>query len=264
MRVSTRLVSVLLFVACLFMSVPAQAITSGEPDGDAHPYVGLLVFQTGNTLLLCSGALVAPRVFLTAGHCTSGATRAWVSFAPAYQPGTFPGAFVTGQPHAHPLYNEVNRNTYDIGVVILDSPVYLSRYAQLPQAQLLDSYATQRGLHDLFFTIVGYGTRSVKPFVEEGLVRYHAPTDLITLSSALASGAHLQITGNPGNGRGGTCSGDSGGPALLEDSDTVTGVASFVLNQNCMGTSFYYRVDTQESLAFVNSYLAQVPANITG
>ena len=64
----------------------AGAITNGVPDGDDHPYVGLLVFDVyvpgvGNVpAWRCSGALIAPNVVLTAGHCTDGAVAARIWF----------------------------------------------------------------------------------------------------------------------------------------------------------------------------------------
>ena len=44
----------------------AGAITNGQPDGDNHPYVGLLIFDVGGVpAWRCSGALIAPDVVLT-------------------------------------------------------------------------------------------------------------------------------------------------------------------------------------------------------
>ena len=59
------------------------AITNGQPDGEGHPYVGLLVFEQDypelgyKILWRCSGALISPNVVWTAGHCTNGAQLAW-------------------------------------------------------------------------------------------------------------------------------------------------------------------------------------------
>jgi len=49
----------------------AAAISDGAPDGNGHPYVGLMVAQTadGTPLWRCSGTLISPTLFLTAGHC---------------------------------------------------------------------------------------------------------------------------------------------------------------------------------------------------
>ena len=63
---------------------PASAITDGVPDGNGHPYVGLMVAQDshGNPLWRCSGTLLSPTVYLTAGHCTEApAAHAEVFFA---------------------------------------------------------------------------------------------------------------------------------------------------------------------------------------
>jgi hypothetical protein len=63
-------------------ALPAAAITGGELDGEAHPNVGLMIADIdGEPAWRCSGTLIAPDVFLTAGHCTGdGATGARVWF----------------------------------------------------------------------------------------------------------------------------------------------------------------------------------------
>jgi V8-like Glu-specific endopeptidase len=68
-----KVVVVLAVLAILVVAVaPVGAITDGEPDNNRHPYVGLMVAfdDDGNRLWRCSGTLVSPTVFLTAGHCT--------------------------------------------------------------------------------------------------------------------------------------------------------------------------------------------------
>ena len=67
----------------------------------------------------------------------------------------------------------------------------------------------------------------------------------------------LLLSNNPRTG--GTCFGDSGGPNFLGSGDTesnvVAGVTSFGLNGNCAGTGGVFRMDRQNVLDFVNSFL---------
>src|SRR5215212_683261 len=67
MRRSSILLSVAAVLIGLLAAVaPAGAITNGVPDGAAHPYVGIIF----NDEAFCTGTLLSPTVFLTAGHCT--------------------------------------------------------------------------------------------------------------------------------------------------------------------------------------------------
>jgi secreted trypsin-like serine protease len=66
---------------------------------------------------------------------------------------------------------------------------------------------------------------------------------LVNTQSNNNGGFNLQTSGN-GDGKGGTCSGDSGGPIFYPaNSNQIVAVTSFGLNQWCRGTDFSYRVD---------------------
>src|SRR6187455_2895470 len=74
MRTGIRAFASALAAASLLIAIvaaPASAITHGTLDGDDHPYVGLMTAHaaTGEYLWRCSGTLVSPTVFVTAGHC---------------------------------------------------------------------------------------------------------------------------------------------------------------------------------------------------
>src|SRR3989442_7401577 len=58
----------LVAIVVLTTATSAQAIVYGHPDGTRHPFVGM-VFQNGADAG-CSGTLISPTVFVTAGHCT--------------------------------------------------------------------------------------------------------------------------------------------------------------------------------------------------
>jgi hypothetical protein len=99
-------------LAILLAGGVAQAIINGEPDSglNAHPYVGALVSVPtsgefkGQRIPLCSGTLISPKVFLTAGHCTDFLMRkdlpTYVSFDPTYKPGA--SEVISATPYTHP------------------------------------------------------------------------------------------------------------------------------------------------------------------
>jgi hypothetical protein len=251
----TRRVAAALLISFVLVAAPVSAIIWAGPDGERHPYVGIAVFLVdGQQSHFCSGTLLSPTVFLTAGHCTVDTdSLAYVSFDTA-----IPGAtgFVTGEPFTHPDYDTGFPNTRDVGVIVLDEPVVLDEYGVLPELGAIDAFATQRGQQNQLFTIVGYGDQAIVPKPAWEPVRYFGTPQLVTLDSALTGGFNIQLSGN--NGRraaGGACFGDSGGPALVGDSNVVAGVGSFVLNYNCTGASLYYRVDTEDAQSFILSFL---------
>jgi Trypsin len=239
------------------MAVSVGAITYGRPDGDGHPNVGMLIVQIGGDFFaLCSGTLVAPRVFLTAGHCTDfierGGYAAWVTFSPE---ALF--LIVPGTPVTSPDFDSTLPDTGDIGVVTFafDVAAVLGiAPASIAPEGFLDQFATRRGQHDVFFTHVGYGEQSIRPRLIVDLVRYTGTSSLVNLDNSFTDGFGLQTTANPGRGRSGICFGDSGGPVFFEDTDIIVAIHSFVLNQNCKGTAVSYRVDSPTALEFLATF----------
>jgi V8-like Glu-specific endopeptidase len=262
-----KLLFVAVIVALLVGALSASAVTSGEPDGNRHPYVGLMVAQTaeGSPLWRCSGTLISPTVFLTAGHCTeSPAAHVEIWFDADVESG-IPGngypnnGQVGGTPYTHPEYNPAAFFVRDVGVVVLDEPYYTSQYGALPTLNQLDALATQRGQQDTTFTAVGYGLQESFPDAaswQENNVRIRmlARPHLIQINVPGFTGDFSLLLSNNSN-TGGTCFGDSGGPNFLGDSNIVAGVTSFGINGNCAGTGGVFRMDRAWSLNWVSSFL---------
>ena len=51
--------------AFIAAALPASAITFGQPDGNAHPYVGTLLFERADGYYSCTGTMLSPTVMLT-------------------------------------------------------------------------------------------------------------------------------------------------------------------------------------------------------
>jgi secreted trypsin-like serine protease len=259
----SRLLRVLLTAVLTSMVVAAvSAVRFGEPDNGEHPYVGLIVFSNAanQPQWRCTGTLISPTVMLTAGHCTelNGPARVWFQEKAAQQVGYPSSGGITGRAYTYPGWQGglFLPDTGDAGVVVLDQAVNLPFYPPLASEGYLDDLATARGQKDVNFKVVGYGLQAVKPQVSAVRDRLKAWVQLVNLRSALTDGFNIHTTNaqGQGTGGGGTCFGDSGG-AIFTGTNQIVAVNSFVLNSNCAGASFGYRVDTRAVQAWVGTFL---------
>ena len=271
-------------------AAPAAAITRGGTlDGNDHPMVGLLtVHAEGDEYLWrCSGTLISPTVFITAGHCTEPddsqgfglpaygliyfhdeliepdpefdlATRSCDGIE-GFPCGDQGGDFITrtGELFLHPEYDPNAFYTHDLGIVVLDQPLNLEEYGELPELNSLDELRTGRSTR---FDSVGFG-----------LQRAHGPgaswRDIANRVRMVAHPFLLQLNiGRPlirdfamllsnNSNTGGTCFGDSGGPNFLAGTLTLAAVTSFGTNWACGGTGGVYRIDRADDLEWIGSFL---------
>ena len=276
MRKLTALLAALA-VALLVSVVPAGAVTDGELDGNGHPGVVLLLMEVGGQpMFRCSATLLTPTVVLTAGHCTNNFpnppftgmrvftesdVESGIGTTNNYPFASPPNSVEAVSWAAHPLYETAPFFVHDVGVVILQAPGVVlpqNQYGVLPALNSLDSLATKRGLQDNTFTSVGYGLQESFPDAaswkeNNRRVRMVAHPKLDQINGGIVGDFSLLLSNN--HSTGGTCFGDSGGPNFRGNSNVVAGVTSFGLNGNCAGTGGVFRMDRQNVLNFVNSYL---------
>lgn len=288
----------LLLAAALTASVAlvpsANAVTGNFVEDFEHPYVGLVVFydEEGEFMWRCSGALLTPTVFLTAGHCTDqDAEESPVTARVYFQQDA--GANYDPETQLDPVsgYPEFCAagtlgvtcatsdqlfdfgfdnfagfpNIHDLGLIILDQPIALPEYGELAEAGYLEeALAGPRGQAPTTFTISGYGLTYSNPvMVVSFRSRLMALARLVNLNqSANTAGFNLALGGSPGGGRGGSCFGDSGGPVFHGEysSNVIVGVTSFGFGfnrQTCGGPGFAFRTDTEAVIDWILGVVEQ-------
>ncbi len=242
---------------------PALAVTNGELDGNDHDFVGLMVAKDadGNALWRCSGTLLSPTLYLTAGHCTeapAASAEIWfdadVTDAALHN---YPNqGDVSGTTYTHPDYDPAAFFVRDLGLVILDQPYNppSGEFGTLPGLNEYDAWKTKRGQQKVTFTSVGYGRQKSFPDAASWKtvaqrIRMVAHPKLNQINTGLVGDYSLLLSNNAATG--GTCFGDSGGPNFVGDTNEVAGVTSFGMNSTCGGTGGVFRMDRSWSLAFV-------------
>jgi hypothetical protein len=280
-RVSVGIVGAALLFAA---AAPASAITGGTEDtANKYKNVGMAVFYQPDGRFRCSGTLIAPRVFLTAAHCTfQDIGKVIVTFNPviartpedaerdvpraaddsgpddAVSAVGFSTSDITapkykgdqkwfmGSANTHPNYSDFTdiKNWNDTGVIILETAPGLPVALLAPENYL--NQFTQTKLTKTSFLTIGYGTEvrqadsgPQKPEPQRlPIVRRYTTEIGQKLTDQI-----LQLNGNEKDPRaeGGTCFGDSGGPAI--HGGYVVGDTSYGYTDNCRYLGGYQRVD---------------------
>jgi secreted trypsin-like serine protease len=283
--VLTTMALAILLTGGVAQAIKEPAIINGEPDRglNAHPYVGALVSVPdsgefkGQRIPVCSGTLISPRVFLTAGHCTDFLIKedlpTYVSFDPTYKPGA--SKVIKATSYTHPKFciaagcappgrpdiagNRPRNYRYDVGVAVLDRPVRMSTYGALPDAGLVNTLKEGQRL-----TTVGYGANGfeisagsppqIQPVFRDD--RHKATVRLLDTKNPDVGDMFVKTTGvNLTGGKGeSSCYGDSGGPLFLPNQQTIVGVTSFGIAPLCRGPGYYQRMDLPRVLKWLRSF----------
>jgi len=266
------LVLSVMFILCTVL--PVGAVQFGTPDDGNHPYVVMCIFDVdGAPAWRTTGFLISPTVVVTAGHGTFGTSGGRVTNSETIPPRNasdphaypFPGpwAIEASAIYTHPQYRATpgpglpQFDAYDVGIVILSEPIELDGYAQLPDPYLVETLPNMAGVD-----LVGYGVnyqdhgggQSPNAAWRWYRERYYAPANIVPSQDCI-SDMFVKLTANPGEGKGGTTFGDSGGPIFVAGTNIVIANNSFVSNYNCSGVTHAQRIDIPEVLDWINGYL---------
>lgn len=259
----------------LLAAATAGGIVGGTPDTAVptkYPNVGLIeVYGLFGDFWMpaCTGTVIAPKVVVTAGHCTiyvdlgilpPAAVR--VSFDPAPQTIYYPARpaptyYVVTAAVTEPAYLArgpmLSGSAAEMGAVPDVGVLRLADAVPVPPAPLVTpgALADAKGA---VVTKVGYGYNGFArgawgtPNAVPEIDGYRSYVDSTVVESHDAVSARFLKTSS------GSCFGDSGGPSFLDG--RVAAVGSYAASRTCSSTGYSTRLDTPEVQAFLTGVLA--------
>lgn len=294
-RKSRRAVIVALAIGAMVLSGVGTAlgIVYGEPDGNAHPYVGSMVIHIPDEARdedhpdkgepdvyqqWCSGTLLEGiddnDVFLTAAHCVADLeslipaiwdvayedAEVLVTFDPVIE-GADSSYYEPVNITWHPLYGTHGMaDLYDVAVmefgmtVSVGADVDGNTHGEVPHLGLLDEMKAEGVLRDQLFEAVGYGTvRETRRGAFDAILD-NAERRRAVQSFYSLTNAWITLSMNEATGDGGTCYGDSGGPHFLVGTNQLVSV-TVTGDTVCKATDKTYRLDTTSAISFLEDYV---------
>jgi len=261
----TKVFEFVLFGLCallVWLTLPANAGVGLPDTGNIYQNVGAMLVEyvpTGDIFFYCSGVLVAPTVFLTAGHCTAGLDQLFPSILQLYvtfQPNALdpwpPAAIAVTSFFRDPRFGRDFGDLHDLAVLTLpvDSTTGITP-AELPSLGRLGQMAAKGGLRGVNFEHAGYGVVPLlafqggpPQFSYDGWRRYAFVPFMALNRNWLKLLMNIDATAE-----GGVCYGDSGSPQFLLGESTVVALTSWG-DMPCRALDSNYRLDTPSAWEF--------------
>ncbi len=216
---------------------PTAKIVNGTPCSglSKSPVVAILKNLPDGKTGLCTGTMLSPNKVLTAAHCLDGAASIDILFGTT----TDKFAFVTASSwNIHPSFSREGF-TDDVGIV--HSPVSLP----VPNLPILTSSAPKIGDK---VSIFGYGATTGGAAID-GKLR----AGTMTIGGVDVGKIYAYFDASSSN----TCSGDSGGPMLLQvgGQQTIVGTTSYGSSLNCSAgeLSGFSNLQSPSTQSFIRS-----------